>query len=434
MLVVTACSYKIQVVLFGEKKRKIMITLEQTQKNSSRKIMSVYLLTAVHCMVFFGAVLSMAGSETDLLPLSAGTSLVALYPILCKGQKMIDRCGAILFGILILWILLGWSSWSNGGKILLNRIFASSADRQKYLYEMYDVKESGLMLFAGVTSAMVAGISGWMVSRTRMFSGILLPLVTAGMGAYFGLTPTWLWMMLLASASGLLLLADLETGKIIQLLVIAAILFGMVFLLLPEENPSLSEREEQWRDQMAQTTVADQQNPSSSSVKEDPQPEPEDAEDSPVMLRLEKSLNMKTILIILVILLILLLLFVPAVIKDRVQKRRDKNREGMYDENRSVAIRAVFRVGLLWMRASGITIPEESYYRLKELLNRDISENCAKEYEQILPIWQEAVFSDHTMTEEQWNTVLKFEQNMESFLMETASRWQRWKYRYIHAL
>ena len=185
---------------------------------------------------------------------------------------------------------------------------------------------------------------------------------------------------------------------------------------------------------MAQTTVADQQNPSSSSVKEDPQPEPEDAEDSPVMLRLEKSLNMKTILIILVILLILLLLFVPAVIKDRVQKRRDKNREGMYDENRSVAIRAVFRVALLWMRASGITIPEESYYRLKELLNRDISENCAKEYEQILPIWQEAVFSDHTMTEEQWNTVLKFEQNMESFLMETASRWQRWKYRYIHAL
>ena len=84
--------------------------------------MSVYLLTAVHCMVFFGAVLSMAGSETDLLPLAAGTSLVALYPILCKGQKMIDRCGAILFGILILWILLGWSSWSNGGKILLNRI------------------------------------------------------------------------------------------------------------------------------------------------------------------------------------------------------------------------------------------------------------------------------------------------------------------------
>ena len=411
-----------------------MITLEQTQKNSSRKIMSVYLLTAVHCMVFFGAVLSMAGSETDLLPLSAGTSLVALYPILCKGQKMIDRCGAILFGILILWILLGWSSWSNGGKILLNRIFASSADRQKYLYEMYDVKESGLMLFAGVTSAMVAGISGWMVSRTRMFSGILLPLVTAGMGAYFGLTPTWLWMLLLAIASGLLLLTDLETGKIIQLLVIAGILFGMVFLLLPEENPSLSEREEQWRDQMAQTTVADQQNPSSSSVKEDPQPEPEDAEDSPVMLRLEKSLNMKTILIILVILLILLLLFVPAVIKDRVQKRRDKNREGMYDENRSVAIRAVFRVALLWMRASGITIPEESYYRLKEHLNRDISENCAKEYEQILPIWQEAVFSDHTMTEEQWNTVLKFEQNMESFLMETASRWQRWKYRYIHAL
>ena len=153
-----------------------MITLEQTQKNSSRKIMSVYLLTAVHCMVFFGAVLSMAGSETDLLPLAAGTSLVALYPILCKGQKMTDRCGAILFGILILWILLGWSSWSNGGKILLNRIFASSADRQKYLYEMYDVKESGLMLFVGVTSAIVAGISGWMVSRTRMFSGILLPL------------------------------------------------------------------------------------------------------------------------------------------------------------------------------------------------------------------------------------------------------------------
>lgn len=106
----------------------------------------------------------------------------------------------------------------------------------------------------------------------------------------------------------------------------------------------------------------------------------------------------------------------------------------MYDENRSVAIRAVFRVALLWMRASGITIPEESYYRLKEHLNRDISENCAKEYEQILPIWQEAVFSDHTMTDGQWDQVLAFEQHIETSLTETASRWQQWKYKYIYAL
>ena len=152
------------------------------------------------------------------------------------------------------------------------------------------------------------------------------------------------------------------------------------------------------------------------------------------MLRLEKSVNMKTVLIISVIALILLLLFVPAVIKDRIQKKRDKAREGMYDEDRSAAIQAVFRVALLWIRASGISVPTESFSRLKSNLGKSISQNCASEYGRILPIWQEAVFSDHEMSEEQWNQVMSFEQHIETALMETASRWQKWKYKYIHAL
>ena len=410
-----------------------MIALEREQNNIKGLALAVNLLVAVHCTAFFGAIMNMAGIRSEIL-IAAGASLVALYPLLCKEHRHVDRMGAIAVGILLVMTVICWRQCFNGGKIFLNRLFLQSAERQQYRYQMYDVNGKGLPVFIGVSSAMVAAAAAWTASRSRPLCGILFPVTVAGTGAYFGLTPAWMWMILLVITSGAMLFPSMDRRRVLQFLAAAVILFGLVFLLAPGENTSLSEKDEQWRDQLAQTTVADEQNPSISSSKEEPQPEPEETEKDPVMLRLEKSVNKKTVLIISVIALILLLLFVPAVIKDRIQKKRDKAREGMYDEDRSAAIQAVFRVALLWIRASGISVPTESFSRLKSNLGKSISQNCASEYGRILPIWQEAVFSDHEMSEEQWNQVMSFEQHIETALMETASRWQKWKYKYIHAL
>lgn len=411
-----------------------MITVERGQKNIAGKDhLTAHLLTASCCVTFFGAMLNLAGIKTEIL-IAAGASLTALYPLLCSDRKSADRTGAIIIGILLVVMAITWKQCGNGGKIYMNRLFLQSAERQQYQYQMYEVNGAGLPIFISGISAVIATAAGWISTRNKTLCGIIFFVTVAAAGAYFGLTPSWIWTVLLVMISGMMLFSAIDRSRILQFVAVAGILFGLVFLLFPGENADLSEMDEHWRDQLAYTTVADEQNPTISPPKEDPKPEPEETEEDPVMLRVEKSLDMKTLLIIAVIVLILLLLFVPAVIKDRVQRKREKKREGMYDEDRAVAIQAVFRVALQWIQASGIVIPKDSYSRLTPLLGRDVSESCAEEYTRILPIWQEAVFSDHTMTDGQWDQVLAFEQHIETSLTETASRWQQWKYKYIYAL
>ena len=48
-----------------------------------------------------------------------------------------------------------------------------------------------------------------------------------------------------------------------------------------------------------------------------------------MLLQIRESMDAKTIILIVLIAAILLILFVPAVIRDRLQKRRGQNRAGM---------------------------------------------------------------------------------------------------------
>ena len=260
-----------------------MIALEREQNNIKGLALAVNLLVAVHCTAFFGAIMNMAGIRSEIL-IAAGASLVALYPLLCKEHRHVDRMGAIAVGILLVMTVICWRQCFNGGKIFLNRLFLQSAERQQYRYQMYDVNGKGLPVFIGVSSAMVAAAAAWTASRSRPLCGILFPVTVAGTGAYFGLTPAWMWMILLVITSGAMLFPSMDRRRVLQFLAAAVILFGLVFLLAPGENTALSEKDEQWRDQLAQTTVADEQNPSISSSKEEPQPEPEETEKDPVML------------------------------------------------------------------------------------------------------------------------------------------------------
>ena len=409
-----------------------MIIIEKTKNHIKRGVPPPELIMAAHCAAFFGAILSFSGMWTDV-PVAAGAALLALVPLLCRERKKTVRVELVLLGIFLIASIVFWRSWLNGAKTLANEIFAQSAERQQYLYDLYEVTDGGRTLFVGLSAAVIATVAGWTVGSIPWAAGTLLPLVIAGAGAYFGLVPEWIWLLMLVMTTGSLLLFRVNLRNLGILLLLGGLLFWMLMFLLPKENTALSAKEEQWRDQMANTTVANEQSTTSSSST-DPEPEPEDVEEAPVMLRLEKNLDMKTLLIILVILLILLMLFVPAVFKDRVQKKRERQREGMFDEDRAVAIQAVFHYAILWIRASGIEVPRESFSKLKSHLREDISENCAEEYEKILPIWEEAVFSDHPMAEEQWNRVMEFEQLTETTLMERASRWQQWKYKYRYAL
>ena len=111
-----------------------------------------------------------------------------------------------------------------------------------------------------------------------------------------------------------------------------------------------------------------------------------------MLLQIRERMDPKTVILIVLIVWILLLLFVPAVIRDRLQKRRDRNRAGMDSADPAEAIRATFRYALLWLKAAGADAQE------------------TPGYDAAYRLWQEAAFSDHAMTEAQRDAIAAFQQ------------------------
>lgn len=124
----------------------------------------------------------------------------------------------------------------------------------------------------------------------------------------------------------------------------------------------------------------------------------------------ESSFN--TLFLILV-LLTLLILFPPAMIYDRAQKKRAKNRAGLNDEDVAAAIRAMYLYTQKWVEFSKEALP------------------CPEE---IYALWQEAAYSAHCMTEEQRDAMRAYMEQTVQTVQNGATRRERLKIQYRAAL
>ena len=269
----------------------------------------------------------------------------------------------------------------NGTKILANRLFWLSEQTQSYEYSYFNVKGESCAE-AVIFFSLLAGMVNCPV--------ILAGLWTVAM-AYFGVTPDEVWLAMLLMAGLLSALPRQQRwffGLVVGVLVLA-ISLG-VANLAPEPSKAISNLDEQLRDCLAIGAVTYEQEPIPTEVPEPeivPQPETE-------FQQPDHGVQQKVINILFMILaaLTLALLFIPAVIKDRAQRRAEKAREGFDDPDHAAAIKAMYLYAQRW---------------------RKLSDSPMEIPAAVKVIWQEAAYSDHAMTAEQREIV-------HAFMVETA--------------
>lgn len=279
---------------------------------------------------------------------------------------------------------------------LANRLFALSEAAQSYEYDYFTVSVTHpgealviLSLAAGSCAAL------WGNRANLLFSALLLFAVS-----YFGIAPGIISLTVLAGLAA----CNLSTG---QSWIKIGLIFGAVLLITlpvmaaaPEPIEGISRFDEQLRDVLSGYSVYYEQTPVPNPVPEpETVPPPPEQAQQPDRGIMDIAINL---LLILFSAIALGLLFIPAVIKDRVEKKRKKNRAFLQEPNNAAAIREMYLYAKKWRKLGAGT----------EAIEPDIED-----------IWLEAAYSTHVMTDDQ-------KERMHAFVRSTAEGiWQKsdWK-------
>ena len=344
-----------------------------------------------------------------LLPGAVAVLLAVLLPkrALLPGLGLLALCLLLLVGF-------RGSAALDGVRLFLNRLFLASEAQQAYTYQLFQVapgEETGRLQWGLLTAGLATGLLLGSLSRFRLSLGLgAVVLAYAGFSAYLGVSPAAGWTALLAAASILNLALPGKTGQRPRLLpagvltLALAVLCGVIFLAFPGEHPTLSAWDDQARDALSLHTTAYvnqlqmeeiTQERARQEEKEFFREEETSADldgDAPELLRRWPLL--------LAILIAAVLLFVPAVLRDRLKKRRALQRAGLEDPDPAVRISACFLYSMRWLRAAGLPMTNQPYARYREAIAARFSPELGAEYEGILPLWQAAAYSEEPLSEQ----------------------------------
>lgn len=394
-------------------------------------------------IALWGGLCGMAGlANFGVTPLLFGAGWLFLAAFLPKKPL---HSGLLLAaaGILsVLLLLLRPADCLGGAGLLLNRLFAASEAQQAYLYEKFvfvgdEAALQYLLVPLGLLSGALLGAGGrW----GRLWPATLLTLLFCGGSAYLGVPPQPGWLVLLALGTVLTLL----TGRVRPplwavggALGLLAALTAILFLLFPGESAPLSAWEEGARDALAGHTVA-----YGEAVAATPPPQLPQTEQSQFYWEEETAGDLggqelqwsRKMTAWLVILLFALALFLPALFSDWIRRRRGKNRAFLTDPDAAAATRSAFLYALGWLRLGGLPTLNRPYSGYGEALENTFSPQLRRQFEAVLPLWQEAAYSPHPMGEDQRRAMAEFLDAAQAQSWDKLNRWGRFKAKYILAL
>ncbi len=359
---------------------------------------------------FLASILCAAVATLDrlhLLPFAlVGVLIPLLYPLVTQKYKKYAL--GILLALAVLFLFVRFTSVLDGLKLLANRLFSQSELTQSYEYDYFatiseNAAEAVLLLsiLAGVGAAL------W----KQWFNGVLAAVTVIAM-AYFGVTPELPWLAALVLTAAWSMLPGKH--RMIYALAVCLLVGGFAMAsqqIAPEPNKTISVWDEQLRDVLAGSPITYEQIPIPTEVPE-PEiiPNPDTEKEQPDHGVQNLAIN---ILFLILATVTALLLFVPAIIKDLAEKRRKKNREGLDAQDHAAAIRAMYLYAKRWEKLSAAHI-----------------DPTAEVYE----IWQEAAYSDHTLTEEKREIMHRYVVDTATAVWQAAPRKKKLMIQYKLAL
>lgn len=384
---------------------------------------AVSLIPAVICISVWGVLCSSVGISC-VVP--AAMSLIALYPLICKGKKQFYTVSAVLFAAAFIFLL----TQINGMEVLMNKVFSESEKVQSYEYVYFAVDGNNGITALAAMSVLYAVVCGF-VSRycCATAAAVTLVLVIAFL-AYFGIAASPMWMLILFAVVLLSAVREITPGRAAAILLAVVVTGGLCVLLSPNNFGQTAALNEKLRDTLAVNFVSNTE-----IVEELPEQTPSPTP-APSFAERIKYLNInpngwtKTHTLICIIAATLLVLFIPAVINDRYNKRVSRNRMGLQDKNNAAAVKAMFLYALKWLEIGGYSrnnLPLlESAYSLPE--------NMRSEFCNALNIWQEAVYSVHDIDNEKRETVRQFADECRDYALSDKKAIQKLRIKYKYAL
>lgn len=422
------------------------LSFRQTGGTAAGSEESKHFLSAVcSALIFFsflGAFMNMASLGTNVLTALIPGLLAAFSLPLIKKRKSAAISAAAALTVAAAFFCAVYSDASNGTLLFLNRLMAASELKQSYKYEMFTVAadpEAAVrcIRLAAIPVGIAAGVFSGMLSRRHcgLAAAVFAVLFTVA-GVYLGILPETGWCVFADAA--MLLAFCAYSGLNSRTVVCAGLLLGVVCFVciyaLPAESTAVSELNDLIRDSLAgQTAVYG----SSTEADNKKQQETEDnfqTVDKPTDDGQDGMTVGTNIYPYLLILLFALVLFVPALLNDRRKKRLAILHSGMDSEDNAVCIRAMFLCTMRWLKLSGCRMINAPFSEYAEQLEEHLSPELRAQFENVLPLWQEAAYSTHAMQPEQRERMREYMNSVSRFVTDHSGRLKRLLIKYVYVI
>ena len=410
--------------------------------------LALFLALAVVLCALFGV----TGEWLALLP---GVAVVCVCALLPKRRGWVARlvfaAGTICAALLI-------PAVNDGARLLANRLLSASEAVNAYAYHHFTVNavdEAAAVRLALLDVSVLLGVF-CSLAKSRAWT-VLLFLGAAFLEAYFGVTPgVWRNVFLFAVLAMLLVCGTGELKSGVALLAGMAVIVLAVTLIAPRPNAAVEAYSEKLRDELGSVAMRVTQQTSqpkaetNSTHQESRQHEeasrPDDLQKNTVreferQKETEQEISLphridylKIILWMLLIVALLVVPFLPFLLGSRARQRTEEKRAAFEAEDNATAIRAMFTHTMDWLRAGGLQTDNRPFSQCAEAIETLTDADYAAQFAEALPIWQEAAYSGHTLTDEQRQTVRELLVRTSSMLYEKANKRTKFRMNYVACL
>ena len=425
-----------------------------TQKNRQLNIPGILLplvlfaaLAAVLCALF--------GIKREWFALLSGAAVVCACTLLPKRWSWIAR---LVFAAGAACVLLLVPSVNMGAKLLANRLLTASEAVNAYAYHHFDVSaadEAAAVRLALLVASVLLGVLCSM-GTLRAWT-VLLFLAAAFLEGYFGVTPGVWRNLLLFAALALLLVCGISEvqGGAVMLAGMAVIVLA-ICLIAPRPIAAVETYSEHLRDELGSvalrvTQQASQPKTETNSTHQESRQHEEasrpDATQESTLQEYERHEEneqeislphridyLKIVLWMLLIVALLVVPFLPFLLLNRARRRVEEKRAAFAVKDNAAAIRAMFTHTMDWLRTSGLQTENRQFSQCAGAIETLTGADYAAQFADAAAIWQEAVYSDHDLTDEQRQIVRELLERTASMLYERADKRTRFRMNYVACL
>lgn len=326
-----------------------------------------------------------------------------------------------VFVLLVVALIILRKYIANGWALVMNQLYDEAEMSQAYIYDRFSVGTTGedhpyrsMHIAIAWGSILVGLITALPPARFRRPVAFLLAVFAMIAFAYYGIIPSWICIAALAA----MLIFVLSDGSILSSLamfLVAVIVFGLILLIDPGENYSISRADEQFRDRFAFKSAylqRDDELTEYDSLEDDSQ---SGQENNPEGTGAEFLKEHKLLTVLLIVVLVLAAIAAAVwMFMRRIRKRQAENRKGIDSKDPREAIIAMFPYAVRWLQPAGIDPAGKPFNELIPMIKADVSQHYAERYTGMYELWKEAAYSDHDMNEDR-------RMEMDAFLKDTVS-------------